>query len=199
MRRRDFVAGLGAVAWPIAARAQQPGTPVVGFFSAGAPDKGPWPRRTAAFRQGLQETGFTEGRNLVIEYRWGQYHNDRLPALAADLIQLPVAVIAASPRAAEATKALTSTIPIVFMSGNDPVRQGLVSSLNRPGSNVTGVANLAGDVNGKRFGLFHDLVPQAAIIGVLWDATNPNPTCADSTIHYLQINALAKRLALHFC
>jgi putative tryptophan/tyrosine transport system substrate-binding protein len=174
VRRREFIAGLGAAAWPVVARAQQPAMPVVGFFSAGAADKGPWPRRVAAFRQGLQETGFTEGRNLVIEYRWGQYNNGRLSALAADLIQRHVAVIAASPRASEAAKALTSTIPIVFMSGNDPVRQGLVSSLSRPGGNVTGVANLAGDVNGKRFDLFHDLVPQAMVIGVLWDATYAN-------------------------
>jgi putative ABC transport system substrate-binding protein len=175
-RRRDFITLLGGAAavWPMAARSQQPAMPVVGFLSAGSATVKPWPQNTAAFRLGLQETGFTEGRNLAIEYRWAEDRYDRLPMLASDLVQRHVAVIAASPRAYIAAKAATATIPIVFMSGADPVRTGLVASLNRPGGNLTGVTNFTGDLNAKRFGLLHDLVPQAAVIGVLSDSTNAN-------------------------
>ena len=173
--RRQFITLLGgtAVAWPLAVQAQQPTMPVVGFFTAGS--AAAWAPLVAAFRQGLQETGFVEGRNIAIEYRFAEDQYDRLPELAADLIQRRVAVIAASPRAQDAAKALTTTIPIVFMSGNDPVRQGLVANLNRPGGNLTGVTILAQDLTAKRFGLLRDLVPQAKAIGVIWDSTNPTP------------------------
>jgi putative ABC transport system substrate-binding protein len=147
--------------------------PVVGFLNAGSAVRGPSPRSAAAFRQGLQETGFVEGKNVAIEYRWAEDQYDRLPALAADLIERRVAVIAAGPRADAAAKAATASIPIVFMSGGDPVRQGLVASLSRPGGNRTGVSILASDLTRKRFGLFRDLVPQAAVIGLLADSTNP--------------------------
>jgi putative tryptophan/tyrosine transport system substrate-binding protein len=177
MRRRAFIAGLGsAAAWPVVARAQQPVSPVIGFFSAGSSTKRPWPKHTAWFRQGLQDTGFTEGQNLTIEYRWAEDKYDRLPALAADLIQRRVAVIATTPRATEAAMALTSTIPIVFEAGSDPVRIGWVPNLNRPGGNLTGVTLLAGDLTQKRFKLLHDLVPQAGVIGVLFDSGAPRPS-----------------------
>ena len=169
MKRREFITLIGGltVAWPLAAQAQQPTMPVVGFLTAGS--AAAWAPLVAAFRQGLQETGFVEGRNIAIEYRFAEDQYDRLPELAADLIQRRVAVIAASPRAQDAAKALTTTIPIVFMSGNDPVRQGLVANLNRPGGNLTGVTILAQDLTAKRFGLLRDLVPQAKAIGVIWD------------------------------
>jgi putative ABC transport system substrate-binding protein len=169
MRRREFITLVGGVAvWPVAARAQT--IPVIGFFFAGSPTG--WASYAAAFRKGLQDTGFVEGQNLAVEYRWAEDQYDRLPAIAADLIQRRVAVIAAGPRAVNAAKALTATIPIVFFSGSDPVRLGLVASLNRPGGNLTGVTILAGDVTAKRFGLLHDLVPHATVIGVLWDSTS---------------------------
>jgi putative ABC transport system substrate-binding protein len=172
MRRRDFIAGFGsAAALPLAARAQQPAMPVVGFLSAAS--AAGYSIYASQFRDGLKETGFIEGRNVAIEYRWADDQYDRLPALAADLIGRRVAVIAAGPRAVDAAKALTATIPIVFLSGGDPVRIGLVARLNRPGGNLTGVTILAGDINAKRFGLFHDLVPQAAIIAVLFNTTGP--------------------------
>src|SRR5262249_25597466 len=174
MRRREFITLLGgAAAWPVAARAQQSAMPVIGFLSAGSAARGPSPRHATAFRQGLLETGFVEGQNLSIEYRWAEDQYDRLPALAADLIQRRVALIAVGPRADAVVMPLTTSIPIVFMAGGDPVRQGHVASLSRPGGNRTGASILASDLNAKRFGLFHDLVPQAAVIGVLWDSTNP--------------------------
>src|SRR5262245_37622646 len=175
MRRREFITLIGgAAAWPVAARGQQAAMPVVGFLNAGSAVRGPSPRSAAAFRQGLQENGFVEGKNVAIEYRWAEDQYDRLPALAADLIERRVAVIAAGPRGDAAAKAATASIPIVFMSGGDPVRQGLVASLSRPGGNRTGVSILASDLTRKRFGLFRDLVPQAAVIGLLADTTAPN-------------------------
>jgi putative ABC transport system substrate-binding protein len=170
MRRRDFVTLLGGTvaAWPLAARAQQPAMPVVGFLTGYTRDV--IAAHVGAFRQGLQEIGFVEGRNVGFEYRFADNRLDRLPALAADLIQHRVAIIAADPRGVYAAKALTATIPIVFMSGGDPVRNGLVASLDRPGGNLTGVTILESDLTAKRFGLFHELVPQATVIGVLSDA-----------------------------
>jgi ABC-type uncharacterized transport system substrate-binding protein len=175
MNRREFITGLAGatLGWPLAAEAQQAAIPVIAFFSAGSPATRPWPQFVSAFRQGLEETGFVEGRNVAIEYRWAEDHYDRLPALAAELVERRVTVIAATSRAVFAAKAQTTTIPIVFFSGNDPVRIGLVASLSRPGGNLTGVSNFTGDLNGKRFALFHEVVRQANVIGVLSDSTNP--------------------------
>jgi putative ABC transport system substrate-binding protein len=185
MRRREFITLIGGAAvWPLAVRAQQPAMPVIGFLTGAAHDG--YAPYVGAFRQGLQETGFVEGRNVAIEYRFAEDRYDRLPALAADLIQHNVAVIATDPRAVYAAKALTSIIPIVFLSGADPVRIGLVASLDRPGGNLTGVTILAADLTAKRFGLFRDLVPQAAVIGVLSDTTNAR---AEFTVQGVQAAA----------
>ena len=192
MNRRTLITLLGGAAtWPMAARAQQAGTPVIAFLNAGSAFRGPSPRQATAFRQGLLETGFIEGRNLTIEYRWAEDQYDRLPALTADLIQHRVALIAADTRAVDAAKALTTSIPIVFMSGSDPVKRGLVASLSRPGGNLTGVSLLAGDLNAKRFGLFRDLMPQAAVIGVLVDSTNPR-----GPYQLQEVEAAARSLAV---
>ena len=174
MKRREFISLVGgAAAWPLAARAQQPAIPVIGFLSAGPAGRGPWPRHADAFQRGLQDLGFIDGQNVLIEYRWAEDRYDRLPALAADLVQRRVRAIAAGPRAVDAAKLATTNIPIVFMSGSDPVRLGLVANLNRPDGNLTGVTLLAGDINRKRFGLLHDLLPDVPVIGLLSDATGP--------------------------
>jgi putative tryptophan/tyrosine transport system substrate-binding protein len=176
MRRREFIAGLGgavasAVAWPLAARAQQPALPVIGLLSGG--------RLTAdnqtGYRSGLAETGFVEGRNIAIEYRNADNQYDRLPRLVADLIGRKVAVIATTGAApVVAAKAATSTIPIVFAMGEDPVALGLVTSFNRPGGNVTGVAFLSSTVVAKRLEQLHELVPQATVVAALVNPKNPN-------------------------
>ena len=149
LRRREFIAGLGgAAAWPLAARAQQPVMPRIGYLHSGSPGEAP---DVAPFLKELGETGFVEGRNVAIEHRWAENQYDRFPALAADLVRRGVAVIFTSPpgAAAAAAKAATTTIPIVFNIGGDPVRAGLVASFNRPGGNVTGVANVSGEIGSK--------------------------------------------------
>jgi putative ABC transport system substrate-binding protein len=165
MRRREFIAGLGAAAWPLTVRAQQPALPVIGYLSVGPP------ALRASFLSGLAETGYVEGRNFVLEV-WSTEDNDRLPALAADLLRRRVAMIFADGTpAAVAAKSATTAIPIVFATGVDPVEEGLVASLNRPGGNITGVTFLAQELTGKRIELLHEIVPAATTIGFLLDPT----------------------------
>ena len=174
MRRRHFIRLLGGtLAWPFAARAQQRAMPVIGFLSTKAPDD--TPHLLAAFRHGLKDTGFVEGQNVAIEYRFANNQNERLLALTADLVLRQVAVIVApATPAAIVAKAATTTIPIVFEIGGDPVRLGLVTGLDRPGGNVTGVTQLNVEVAPKRLQLLHELVPNATIIAYLVDPTYPN-------------------------
>jgi putative tryptophan/tyrosine transport system substrate-binding protein len=174
VRRREFIAGLGsAAAWPVVVRAQQPPIPVIGYLGAQSADDD-FKIVIAPFLQGLKDTGYVEGRNVAVEYRYAENQIGRLPALAADLVRRRVAVIAApSASAALAAKAASTTIPIVFASGGDPVALGLVASLNRPGANATGSAVLTAELGPKRLQLLRELIPNAAVFGVLADPANP--------------------------
>jgi ABC-type uncharacterized transport system substrate-binding protein len=192
MGRREFVALVGgaAVAWPLVARAQQPAMPVIGFLASATPDG--FAPMAAAFRQGLSETGFVEGRNAAIEYRWAEGHTDRLPALTADLIRRQVAVIAAAGASSSlAAKAATTAIPIVFSAAIDPVAVGLVASLSRPAGNATGVTNLGVELLQKQVEMLHEVVPTAITVAGL-----VNPTFPGSEAQARDLQAAARKLGL---
>jgi putative tryptophan/tyrosine transport system substrate-binding protein len=194
IKRREFIGALGgAAAWPMAARGQQRPMPVIGVLKPGYPRSNA--PLAAAFRQGLGETGFVEGRNVSIEYRWAEGQFERIPTFAADLVQRQVAVIfAGGPPTVRALKTLTTTIPVVFSMGEDPVKEGLVASLNRPGGNITGVSYFANLLFGKRLGLLHECAPKDAAFGFLVNPENPN---ADPDTKDAQIAADALGRQLH--
>ena len=192
MRRREFIFTLtGAMAWPLAARALEPAMPVVGFLHSGSPE--PFAFEVEAFRRALAASGYVDGQNVAIEFRWADGKLDRLPALAADLVGRQVAVIAAigGDVTAKAAKAATATIPIVFQNGSDPVKSGLVASLNRPGGNVTGVSLFAGTVDSKRLELLRELLPHAALIAVL-----NNQLVAESESRWRQLEEAARGMGV---
>jgi putative ABC transport system substrate-binding protein len=193
MKRREFITLLGgaAVAWPFAARAQQPGMPVIGFLGSASPDL--FTERLRAFRQGLSDSGYVEGHNVTFEYRWAQGQYDRLSGMADDLVRRQVAVLVTGggEPSALAAKAATATIPIVFVMGSDPVKAGLVATYNRPGGNITGINILTDTLEAKRLGLLHDLVPNATTIGFL---ANPHFASAESQLR--DVEEAARGLAL---
>jgi ABC-type uncharacterized transport system substrate-binding protein len=195
MRRREFISLLGgAAAWPLVARAQQPTMPVIGFLSSAS--SGGYTFFVTAFRNGLKEAGYIEGRNVAIEYRWADGQLNQLPALAADLVSRKVAVIASDTRSTLILKAVTTTIPIVFVSGGDPVKLGFVANLNRPGGNITGASFLTAAVAGKRLELLRELIPTAAVIDYLVNPDNAlgQPEIADAAAaartHGLKLNVV---------
>jgi putative tryptophan/tyrosine transport system substrate-binding protein len=194
--RREFITLLGgaAAAWPLTVRAQQPAMPVIGYLGAQSPAA--FASRVRAFRQGLGETGYVEGRNVVIEFRWAEGQHDRLSALATELVRRQVAVIVApgGAPAALAAKSATTTIPIVFEMGADPIAMGLVGSLNRPGGNLTGVSSLNVEVTPKRLEILQELIPTGSIVAVLINPTSPT---ADSQLRNLQAAARALGSQLH--
>jgi putative tryptophan/tyrosine transport system substrate-binding protein len=195
VRRREFIALISVIAWPLRARAQQPSMPVVGYLGSESP--GMFAGRLRAFRQGLSETGYVEGKNAAIEYRWAENQRERFPALLADLVAREVTVIVAvtGTPPALAAKAATTTIPIVFVTAGDPVALGLVASLNRPGGNLTGVATLTVELGAKQLEVLRELVPAATIIALL---VNPsNPTNAETLSRDLQAAARTLGLQLH--
>jgi putative ABC transport system substrate-binding protein len=195
--RRAFISlvGSAAVSWPLAARAQQVPLPAIGFLGSTSP--GTYAIRLGAFREGLKEAGYVEGQNVAIEYRWAEGQYERLPALAAELVQRQVAVIAAAggTPSALAAKAATSTIPIVFETATDPIKLGLVASLNRPGGNLTGVTNQNVEVGPKRLAILRELMPTATTIAVLVNPTSPALT--EQTLNGLQPGAQALGMQLH--
>ena len=196
MRRRDFITLLGgAAAWPLAAVAQQPALPVIGFLGSASSDL--WANYVRAFQQGLGETGYGEGRNVAIDYRWTEGRNERMSGLIADLLHRPVSVIAVpgSTPAALAAKAASTTVPIVFAIASDPVQLGLVASLNRPGGNVTGVVTLNVEIAPKRLELLHELLPTATSFALL---VNPaNPALAEPVSERVQAAARTLGMKLH--
>src|SRR5262245_62428781 len=197
IERRDFLLLLaGAAAWPLAARAQQPALPVIGFLDSGSP--GDYPDRVAAFREGLKDVGYVEGENVAIDFRWANGRYDQLPTLAAELVRRQAAVIfAATVQSALSANTATSTIPIVFAIGSDPVRYGLAASLNRPGGNATGTSWLGGSIlTGKRLELLREAAPRARVIGALVNATNPT---ADDETREIKEAARALGLENPFC
>jgi ABC-type uncharacterized transport system substrate-binding protein len=199
MRRRDFITGItgAAVGWPFAAAAQQPAVPVVGFLNGQSSQT--YSFVADAFRQGLNEAGYIEGQNVKIEYRWADGQPDRLPALAADLVRRQVAVIAATGgnNSALAAKALTSTIPILFTSGDDPRRHGLVESLSRPGGNVTGVSWFTAELGPKRLALLHELIPGAKTVALLVNPSSVEVVRQLTEVHEAARTMGFEMLALH--
>jgi putative ABC transport system substrate-binding protein len=183
MRRRDFITLVGgaAVAWPLPARAQQPAMPVIGFLHIAS--SGLYVHVVAAFRRGLMENDLVEGRNITVEYRWGEGQLDRMPSLLADLLDHQPSVIVASLQGAQAAKSAGVTIPVVFSSSDDPVKEGFVETLNQPGGNMTGAYLFTAELEGKRLGVLHDLVPKARIIAVLIEANHP---VADAQLREVQ-------------
>jgi putative ABC transport system substrate-binding protein len=196
LRRRDFIAALscGAIGWPLAARAQQPAMPVIGFLSSGSPKA--YASRVAGFRKGLNESGYIDGQDVAIEFRWAQGQYDRLPLFAAELVQQKVAVIVTSGGdvAALSAKAATSSIPILTVSGSDPVKSGLIASFNRPGGNITGASFVATELETKRLEILKDVVPTAAVIGILMNPANP---AAESRSQDLQTAARTLKRNIH--